>query len=134
MPWALQLSSFQVPGNEKADICNTFNGGRFAGWGHLVYFDTAEHKTSEAGAIAKIPKLGAEWKIIHEFKPTENIQDGQAVGLSVVRGEWNAPGSICVGIFFTTAGDFLLLATNANQVGWSEDVTLGILSSSAGKD
>ena len=130
MPWALQLSSFQVPGNEKADICNTFNGGRFAGWGHLVYFDTAEHKTSEAGAIAKIPKLGAEWKIIHEFKPTENIQDGQAVGLSVVRGESKAPGSI----FFITAGDFLFLTTKASAVGLSQVVTLGILSSSAGKD
>ena len=46
----------------------------FSGWSKLVYFDREEHKvffTKEAkSTLASIPKLAAQWKIVHEFKTT----------------------------------------------------------------
>ena len=48
-----------------------FNDGFFAGWGNLVFFDTEEHQISaKKVTLAKITKLGNQWKIIHDFKPT----------------------------------------------------------------
>jgi len=48
------------------------------GWGSLVFFDTEEHQilTDWPRILAKIPKLGTQWKIIHEFKPPVNLQEG----------------------------------------------------------
>ena len=44
----------------------------FSGWGTLVYFDTEEYQIEpDEIPIATIPTLGPQWKIIHDFKPTE---------------------------------------------------------------
>ena len=41
----------------------------FAGWGNLVFFDPEEHQiTDKKVLLASIPKLEAQWKIIHEIK------------------------------------------------------------------
>ena len=42
-----------------------------AGWGRLRYFDLGEHLINGPAVItlARIPKLGAQWKVIHEFHP-----------------------------------------------------------------
>ena len=38
----------------------------------MVYFDTQEHRIPDPGIqLAKIPKLGSQWRVIHDFKPTE---------------------------------------------------------------
>ena len=43
----------------------------FAGWGNLVFFDPKEHQiTDKKVLLASIPKLEAQWKIIHEIKTT----------------------------------------------------------------
>ena len=43
----------------------------FVGWGNLVFFDSEEHQiTDKQVLLASVPKLEAQWKIIHEFKPT----------------------------------------------------------------
>ena len=43
----------------------------FVGWGNLVFFDPEEHQiTDKQVLLASVPKLEAQWKIIHEFKPT----------------------------------------------------------------
>ena len=56
-------------------MSHIFNLNRFAGWGKLVHFDTAEYKiTDEEILLVSIPKLGASWKVIYEFKPTEYVQ------------------------------------------------------------
>ena len=48
----------------------------FTGWGTLVFFDTEEHQIREDGRLlATIPRLGRQWKIIHDFKPTEYLVD-----------------------------------------------------------
>ena len=52
----------------------------FAGWGNLVFFDTEEYRITGSRAplqrkvLAMIPKLGSQWKIIHNFKPAEYHQ------------------------------------------------------------
>ena len=47
----------------------------FLGWRHLVYIDTEEYQiTDERVTLATIANLGNQWKIIHEFKPTEYPQ------------------------------------------------------------
>ena len=46
-----------------------------AGWGNLVFFDTEEHEIpNETMTLAQIPKLGSQWRIIHDFKPTDYLQ------------------------------------------------------------
>ena len=56
------------------------------GWGNLVFFDTEERRlplpglifpawdwdweTDETKILARIPKLGSQWRIIFDFKPT----------------------------------------------------------------
>ena len=49
--------------------------------------------------LTKIPKLGSQWKIIHDFKPTEYLQ-GTSVGLFVGTGDGKTPGNSFVGIWF----------------------------------
>ena len=45
-------------------------------------------------------KLGSQWKIIHDFKPTEYLQEASKrhLGLRVSTGDVKAPGSSFVGI------------------------------------
>ena len=44
----------------------------------MRYFDLGEHVMNVPGhaesTLARIPKLGAQWKVIHEFNPTEYLQ------------------------------------------------------------
>ena len=49
----------------------------FVGWGNLAYFefDTEEYLITNSKTLATIPKLGAQWKIMHEFRPVEYPQD-----------------------------------------------------------
>ena len=46
----------------------------------MRYFDLGEHVMNVPGhavsTLARIPKLGAQWKVIHEFNPTEYLQPG----------------------------------------------------------
>ena len=49
--------------------------------------------------LTKIPKLGSQWKIIHDFKPTEYLQ-GTPLGLFVGTGDGKTPGNSFVGICF----------------------------------
>ena len=73
-------------------VCNIFISGCYAGWGDLVYFDTEEYQiTNVRGTIAKIPKLGSQWKIIHDFKPTEYRQ-AASLGLGILTGDAKTPG------------------------------------------
>ena len=75
----------------------------FSGWGNLVYFDTEEHQISpERRVITKLPKLGSQWKIIHDFKPTEYLQEADPIGppLGLCVGTGKAPGNSFVGICF----------------------------------
>ena len=47
----------------------------FKGWDKLVYFDTEENQiTDEKVQLVAIPKLGPQWKIIHDFKPTKFLE------------------------------------------------------------
>ena len=68
-----------------------FNRGIFTGWGSLVFFDAEEHQLRTDQIFAKIPKLGTQWKIIHEFKPTEYLQEVdptiEPIGLCVEAGK-----------------------------------------------
>ena len=43
-----------------------------AGWGKLLFFDVGEHSTNDAPSkkLAEIPKLGAQWRVMYDFKPT----------------------------------------------------------------
>ena len=44
----------------------------FSGWGRLAYYDPDEHEiTNHAITVARISKMASEWKIIHNFKPTD---------------------------------------------------------------
>ena len=45
----------------------------FSGWGKLVFFDTEEYQIpnqNECKCLTTVPKLGPQWKIIHDLKPT----------------------------------------------------------------
>ena len=46
-----------------------------AGWTGLRYFDMEEHQVFGTSVVACIPKLGPEWKVIHEFKLEANLED-----------------------------------------------------------
>ena len=54
--------------------------------------------------MAKIPKLGSQWRIIYDFKPTEYLQAADPirhpVSLSVVTGGLKTPGNIVVATCF----------------------------------
>ena len=40
----------------------------------MVFFDTEEHQIREVGIpLATIPKLGPQWRILYDFKPTEYL-------------------------------------------------------------
>ena len=44
--------------------------------------------------MARIPKLGSQWRIIHDFKPTEYLQAADpAFGLCVFTGDRKTPGN-----------------------------------------
>ena len=54
--------------------------------------------------MAIIPKLGSQWRIIHEFNPTEYFQavdpPRPIESLSIATGNGKTPGDIYVGLFF----------------------------------
>ena len=68
-----------------------------SGWGNLVFFDTEEHQATErmgGKKIAQIPKLGSQWRIIYDFKPTEYLQASTSRwGISLHTGDELTPGS-----------------------------------------
>ena len=68
-----------------------------SGWGNLVFFDTEEHQATErmgGKKIAQIPKLGSQWRIIYDFKPTESLQAATSRGgISLHTGDGLTPGS-----------------------------------------
>ena len=43
-----------------------------AGWGKLLFFDVGEYSTNDVPPkkLAKIPKLGTQWRVMYDFKPT----------------------------------------------------------------
>ena len=67
-----------------------------AGWGNLVFFDADEHQiTDKPVLLASIPRLEAQWKIIHEFKPTEYPQLDQCLdSLQITYDDWSNDGGI----------------------------------------
>ena len=54
--------------------------GICAGWGRLRYFDLGERQISYKTTLANIPKLGFQWKVIHDFKPTAYLTDDNCNG------------------------------------------------------
>ena len=87
----------------------------FAGWECLRYFDLDEHQIGREKTLAKIPKVGAQWKVIHDFKPTAYLSADNCHGVTepftiiVVQGNWMQPtleygvgfpvGRACVRLF-----------------------------------
>ena len=54
----------------------------------MVFFDPLDHQmpTDEPVELASISKLGAQWKVIHEFKPIEYFEPADRplpIGLGV---------------------------------------------------
>ena len=67
--------------------------------------------------LTKIPKLGSQWKIVHDFKPTEYLQKvGSHVSLSVDTGDGKTPGNSFVGICFQFPKIFLACVGDNNQI------------------
>ena len=59
-----------------------------AGWGRLRYFDIGEHLIDDKSTtLAEIPKLGPNWKVIHDFQPTDYLTAEYLDG-NVPRGLW----------------------------------------------
>ena len=61
---------------------------------NLIFFETEEHQTPHENGqafLAEIQKLRTQWKIIHEFKPTEYLHGPEAISqkppVSLVFGE-----------------------------------------------
>ena len=54
--------------------------GSSAGWGRLRYFDLEERQIGYRTTLANIPKVGTQWKIIHDFKPTAYLTDDNCNG------------------------------------------------------
>jgi len=54
--------------------------------------------------LARIPKLESQWRIIHDFKPTEYLQAADPtrphLGLYFVTGDRKSPGNSAVGLYF----------------------------------
>ena len=44
----------------------------------LVFFDPIEREI-EYGVVAEIPKLGSQWKVILDFKPTQYAQNDEPI-------------------------------------------------------
>ena len=63
--------------------------GTCAGWGRLRYFDLEEREIGFTKTLAEVPKLGNQWKIIHDFKPTAYLSNDNCNGITV-------PGTIFV--------------------------------------
>ena len=76
----------------------------YTGWGCIRYFDLGEHVTNAAPYdLARIPKLGAQWKVIHEFNPTEYLQDFSKIAIWVRFADLT-----CYSLAFSPAGVELL--------------------------
>ena len=74
--------------------------GHVAGWGKLVFFDTEEHQLSSPGkVVSQIPKLEPQWKVIHDFKPTEYLHQSTSV-VSLHLAQKTETGAAFVGIGF----------------------------------
>ena len=119
-------ATLQLPGIQKQrkpsnlvviSVCNVFNSGCFLGWGSLVYFDTEEHQISEVKEIAHIPKLRSQWKIIHDFKPTEYLQAAskEPAGLVLI-GDENCFVGICFPFQRMAMADGLTSTTIDTQI------------------
>ena len=66
----------------------------FLDWGRLVFFDIEEHQIPDQNQeqiLAAIPKLGTQWKIIYELKPTEYLQEAQRFNIGLF-GKAGTPG------------------------------------------
>ena len=58
----------------------------FAGWGRLRYFDLAERQIGSRTTLANIPKVGTQWKVIHDNVGKHFISLSFA-GVEVIRAE-----------------------------------------------
>ena len=53
----------------------------------MIFFDINEHQIGDKVCCFQMPKLGDQWKIFFDFKPTEYIQDErQRIVMSLVVG------------------------------------------------
>ena len=71
--------------------------GSSAGWGRLRYFDLEERQIGYRTTLANIPKVGTQWKIIHDFKPTAYLTDDNCNGNTV-------PGTFFVNLISSDSG------------------------------
>ena len=71
--------------------------GSSAGWGRLRYFDLEERQIGYRRTVANIPKVGTQWKIIHDFKPTAYLTDDNCNGET-------DPGTIDVNLTCSASG------------------------------
>ena len=83
----------------------------FADWGYLVFFDTEVHRIPTSGllkTLAVIPKLEAQWKIIYDFKPTEECFQNTRGGSRLLDLGIRGGGGQKAGIYFFPNVDFIL--------------------------
>ena len=75
----------------------------------MRYFDLGEHVTNvpTPSTLARIPKLGTQWKVIHEFNPTEYIQ---------------GPSRIAIWVRFAEERYFLAFSPNGVELWFAEEI------------
>ena len=90
----------------------------------MRYFDLGEHVTNvpAVSTLARIPKLGAQWKVIHEFNPTEYLQPGLQ-GLSRIA-IWVKFAEECYSLAFSPDGVELLFEDEIDGDALQRDISV----------
>ena len=84
----------------------------------MRYFDLGEHVTNAVSTLARIPKLGAQWKVIHEFNPTEYLQDPSRTAI------WVRFAEECYSLAFSRDGVELWFEEDGDPVPLQQDIAV----------
>ena len=84
----------------------------------MVYFDTEEHQIpDESIQLAEIPKLGSQWRVIHDFNPREYLPGTVLVSVGVSMEKSNPRGYVGVGFHPPKIGlGYLSSESNLNRM------------------
>ena len=87
-----------------------------AGWGKLLFFDVGEHSTNDVPSkkLAEIPKLGTQWRVMYDFKPTATAHASKFCP-SFALGSWENEQVLVIEVACTSSS--ILLGIDSDSPG-----------------
>ena len=91
-----------------------------AGWGKLLFFDVGEHSTNDVPSkkLAEIPKLGTQWRVMYDFKPTATAHASESCPSFAIN-SWETEQVIVIEVSCTSS--IILLGICCDRPGFEMD-------------